>query len=446
MHLITGYAGREHVSAADQGAFNAAVISTDKVVLPTGERFRAEKLSSSLIRINSGDALINGRHVNIPYGQSEKCIIDSCGSGFYRSDVIAIRYTKNVNTLIESAELVVLKGVPGTDAAPLYPPVADGNILEWDTVCEFPLYHVQIAGAGIVGIKQLFRVTENVDRIGSVVSQIKETMDIWANAAVEDAEIETDECHIWGHDAANPGYLCQQPMEAEGGYAQSAKIAVHPGETYKITAQEGYYTDAFQYPLIAAAYYAAGEIYEIMRSLYSPLAEGGSDYLVTIPDNCNYLLINSCSRELRVQKVRAGSKGGGMKILWNGLLKGSAGMEGARIEFTIPEECFFSGGKELIIAVNGYCPKEQELSYSLYTAGMCFGKSEDFGLVNADERPYLYGYFDRTVYVQEAPGTGHYLNMTVNVQKVPDSRYAVCTLKNASENFYITSISAAIPG
>lgn len=454
MHLVTGYAGKAHVTAADQGAFNAAVISSSNIVLPTGERFRAEKVNDRLVQINSGDALMGGRHVNIPYGQYERCVIDDCSAGFSRSDIIAIRYEKNTDTLVESARLVVLKGVPSNGGELPYPDVEDGDILKGDVICEFPLYQVQIVGEEIINVKQLFRVTENIAQMNEIVSQISETMDTWADISQEDVDFEPDVSHVWGYVQSLDSHLARRETEADGGKAKSAKIAVKPGETYKVTADRGYYTEiGGGCPLIATVWAmtdgGVNDSFGIMRDTYHPLKNSDNVYLVTVPANCTHLLINSCSDTLGIKKVISKDSSGGAKILWSGLLKGNT-ISGSAVDFTIPESCFFNGGKELILAVNGYCPDEAVKAYGLCLTGLCFGNKEDFGITDNTGAPYNSGEFYRGIYQKETVSveetSSQYLIAKVLVKKVPDNRYAVCKFVNSSPCFYITSISAIIAG
>lgn len=466
MHLITGYAGKEHVSAADQGAFNAAVISTEKVVLPTGERFKANKISNNLIQIESGDALINGRHINIPYGESEKCVIDSCGVGFQRYDVIAIRYIKNVNTLVESAELVVLKGDAVTRGmAPLRPTVSDGNILERDQMCEFPLYLVKIEDGIITEIVPTFREEKNVtqmnDMVGKMnatVSQIKETMDLLATVSIESVEYEGDSSYIWGYATGLTSHLVRIPTEAEGGESLSVKLPVKPKEVYRITADNGYYMSAGIAPIIATVWAMGNggveDSFGIISETYEPLKDSENVYVITIPESCEYLMINSCSETLIVEKLNSEPQSSGMKILWSGLLNcdGYVGLNNEGVEFSIPKDCFFNDGKELILAINGYCPEDHFSTFPLLITGMCFGTDEDFGFSpNSGQYPYKCGDFSRYIlheerFVTESSSNYSVIRIDVHVKKVADSRYAVCTVQNRSSHFYITSISAVLAG
>ena len=51
MKLITGHSGEAHITAADDGAFNAIVYTDGKFVFDTGKKFAIEKLSDNSVRI-----------------------------------------------------------------------------------------------------------------------------------------------------------------------------------------------------------------------------------------------------------------------------------------------------------------------------------------------------------------------------------------------------------
>ena len=72
VHLITGYAGHGHVTAADDALYHAGVCGTGKYVMRTGTMFAASVESSNEITIGSGDLVNQGRHINIPTNATEK--------------------------------------------------------------------------------------------------------------------------------------------------------------------------------------------------------------------------------------------------------------------------------------------------------------------------------------------------------------------------------------
>ena len=165
IELVTGHAGQGHVSSADFGRFNAGICGTDKYVLSTGLQFAYSIESNNLIRIASGDAVNQGRHIIIPYNTTEDAVIQSGTTGMSRIDIIALRYSKSTVTVddqpvtIESASLVVLTGteVPDTES-PVPPTLTSGDIFAGAAVDDMPLYWVMITGTEITGVARLFEV------------------------------------------------------------------------------------------------------------------------------------------------------------------------------------------------------------------------------------------------------------------------------------------------
>lgn len=157
IELITGYAGEGHVSSADAGRFNAGVCGTGKYVLGTGTKFAYSIESSNLVRIGSGDAVNQGRHIIIPQNSVEDAAIQNGNQNKTRIDVIALRYAKNTSTGVESASLVVIKGTEVTSGStPAVPAVNSGNIYNGASLDDMPLYHVLIDGTQIESVTQVF--------------------------------------------------------------------------------------------------------------------------------------------------------------------------------------------------------------------------------------------------------------------------------------------------
>lgn len=159
-HLITGYAGYEHIKSEDDGAFNAAVFGSAQYVLETQEQFAGSIIDNNTVRIQSGDGLMYGRHFRINPGIYEDVTIENGTSGVNRIDLICMTYEKNGTDETESAYLEVIKGTPtsGTPVAPLY---TDGNILEGATKNQMPLYKVTISGVVLSRITKMFDVIPN---------------------------------------------------------------------------------------------------------------------------------------------------------------------------------------------------------------------------------------------------------------------------------------------
>lgn len=154
IHLVTGYAGKEHITAADKGAYQAGVVGPGKYVLQSGNMFEAQVVSNNLIKVKDGDLLNQGRHIHIAAGDYEECTIENGTQSMKRNDIIVVRYTRNMETAVESAKVLVLKGTPGVAAVD--PEYVTGNILNGDAVDDFPLYRVKLDGLNVMAVEPLF--------------------------------------------------------------------------------------------------------------------------------------------------------------------------------------------------------------------------------------------------------------------------------------------------
>ena len=158
LHLITGYAGVEHVTSADQGAYNMGTFGEGQFVLNRGAKFAATVVTNNSVSIADGEALMQGRFINMTMGTSEAVSIDNGASGMKRNDLIVIRYSKDSGTGIESAALAVIKGTPSS-TTPSDPSYTEGDITDGtDLVNEMPLYRVSLDGLNIDSITALFAV------------------------------------------------------------------------------------------------------------------------------------------------------------------------------------------------------------------------------------------------------------------------------------------------
>lgn len=167
VHLVTGYAGKEHITSADHGAYNAGTYGPGKYVLRTGNMFAAEVISNNLIKIKDGDLINQGRHINIAVNDYEECEIDNGQQSLKRNDLIVVRYTKNNETMIETAQVLVLKGV--SSATPADPKYVTGDILNGAETDDFPLYRVRLNGLNIEKVEPLFSTIVSVKDILSLI-------------------------------------------------------------------------------------------------------------------------------------------------------------------------------------------------------------------------------------------------------------------------------------
>lgn len=156
LHLVTGYAGKAHVTSADQGAFNASIYGAGDIVFEVGKQFDVSVISNNLIRILDGEILMQGRHVILKRNTYEEVTIANGLQGLNRNDLIVARYTKDASTGVENVAFVVIQGV-STDGNASDPEYTTGNILEGNCLLhDMPLYRIPLNGLNIGTPVKLF--------------------------------------------------------------------------------------------------------------------------------------------------------------------------------------------------------------------------------------------------------------------------------------------------
>lgn len=182
LNLITGYAGKAHITSAGDGAVNAAIYGGGRYVLNAGECFDYELLSNNQIRIKSGYAMNQGRKIELAVSDYEDIEIDNGLQGVKRCDLIVISYEKNVASGIETAMIRVIKGTSGDDYVD--PEHTSGDILSGAILDDFPLYRVKINGLNVEAVEKLFEVRKGIaeDDLKNNVSTFDSTDTLDADA------------------------------------------------------------------------------------------------------------------------------------------------------------------------------------------------------------------------------------------------------------------------
>ena len=177
LHLVTGFLGREHITAADQGAFNAALIGTGQFVLDKGKVFETQVISNNLVRVLDGELMTQGRFVRLAPNEYADLAIENGEKGLKRNDLIAVRYTKDVLSGIESVNLVVIKG-EAVEGEPVDPAITEGDITNGESILhEFPLWRIPIDGLNVGEPVCLFTVAEGTvmtlrNEVGSLRAEV----------------------------------------------------------------------------------------------------------------------------------------------------------------------------------------------------------------------------------------------------------------------------------
>lgn len=155
MHLITGYAGEEHIKSSDIGAFQAAITDISNWRLQLNQIIHASMTgaSSNAVQVSEGYGLFQGRLFGIE--EAETLYLEPVAVGFYQKDLIVARYEKNPETLIETISLVAISGTPTTrESSAVLPSYNNGSILSGDAIVDMPLFEIDrtYSGGNIIPI------------------------------------------------------------------------------------------------------------------------------------------------------------------------------------------------------------------------------------------------------------------------------------------------------
>ncbi len=156
LHLVTGYAGQAHVTAADMASLFEALVRRGEFVMAAGANFGAAIISNNQIRVSDGELMMQGRHVKLDPGTYVDMVIENGDQGLLRHDLIVARYSHDVETGIEDCSLAVIKGT-STERDPADPKYTTGRInAEGAVVHEMPLYRVVLSGLNVEKLQPLF--------------------------------------------------------------------------------------------------------------------------------------------------------------------------------------------------------------------------------------------------------------------------------------------------
>ena len=102
LEIVTGYTGRPHITSQQDAVLNAATLGTGgKYVISVGNQFDYELKSNTLIRINDGFVINQGRLMGMANGDYEELDISVGISGTKRCDLVVIHYKKDTSSGIE---------------------------------------------------------------------------------------------------------------------------------------------------------------------------------------------------------------------------------------------------------------------------------------------------------------------------------------------------------
>lgn len=145
LDVVYGKQKKDHVKASQLGRLLAGTTGGGRYVLGTQEHMAATMQTANLVRIGTGDFVMDNRYItNEAYVD---LTVGSGQSGYNRNDLVCVRYERD-GSGIETADLVVVKGTPTAGEA-ADPSFAHGSIVDGDSLAEFPLWRLPIEGLNV---------------------------------------------------------------------------------------------------------------------------------------------------------------------------------------------------------------------------------------------------------------------------------------------------------
>lgn len=156
--LVTGYKGKDHVTAEQWADFNRGIFG-DAAILPVGNKMETAIQTANQITIKDGVAVIDGRQVYIGYGESENIAIQSGTQGMLRRDIVVLEYTRNEDTGVEDVQFKVVAGTPSSGSAE-DPAINNMDIRTGVSVSQKPFCRIRLNGTAIEGVDSFVQIKE----------------------------------------------------------------------------------------------------------------------------------------------------------------------------------------------------------------------------------------------------------------------------------------------
>lgn len=171
--IITGYTGTPHVTSDDAAAFQQGIVGYDDYALSSENQLNAVTVESSRLRLSKAEIVIQGVHVRLDGTEEVTCAAQSVGTT--RLDRIALRYTKDASTNVESVELVVIQGQEAASNA-VEPNLVQDDLRNGGLTREVSLFLVTLKDSVITSVTReipdLYNMNELKDYANKHTSQI----------------------------------------------------------------------------------------------------------------------------------------------------------------------------------------------------------------------------------------------------------------------------------
>lgn len=146
-NIITGYTGERHITPAMDAAVYRSMVGADSYVLEEGNLCSGTMPSINRFTVMDGLVALQGHMIQI---MQETLTVDTCATGYKRIDLICVRFTHDNSSLVDAAQLVVIKGTEVQSGnTPVEPAHNTGVIDEGASIVDMPLYRIDLSGSTV---------------------------------------------------------------------------------------------------------------------------------------------------------------------------------------------------------------------------------------------------------------------------------------------------------
>lgn len=176
MELVTGRAGRPHITAQQDRQLHQGIWGEEAYILATGNQLEPEVQSSNKILIKDGALMFQGALFSVKVGTTDEITINNGNQGMQRKDLVVIRYTYDSSQNIESAEWVVIQGEP-VESDPVTPTGTSGDIQSGDATVDCPFMIVNLDGINVTGVDIIPDIVPDIPTLNASLAELSDDID-----------------------------------------------------------------------------------------------------------------------------------------------------------------------------------------------------------------------------------------------------------------------------
>lgn len=176
MELVTGRAGRPHITAQQDRQLHQGIWGEEAYILATGNQLEPEVQSSNKILIKDGALMFQGALFSVKVGTTDEITINNGNQGMQRKDLVVIRYTYDSSQNIESAEWVVIQGEP-VESDPVTPTGTNGDIQSGDATVDCPFMIVNLDGINVTGVDIIPDIVPDIPTLNTSLAELSDDID-----------------------------------------------------------------------------------------------------------------------------------------------------------------------------------------------------------------------------------------------------------------------------